>query len=247
MKLDLVGQTFGRWLVLERASGSDWLCECLCPAKTQRKIQTWKLRSGHSKSCGCGAREATARRNSERQKRYEVYGEKLTVAELATLAGVSRELMESRIQRGISPEKAVTMRKFERPDENDIVLLPGVIERRDRIARLTKESKAKKVRQMEMRRQGENVTLRYRQGKTAGAWYVLIRGGGRVGVEMIRIPGLSSRDQRPAAEEFARPYREATVAAKHRCRMERATAMARTSSGVTETVTEASEPSQPET
>lgn len=59
---DLTGQTFGRWKVLDRAeppahitsnvSKSFWLCECQCGMQTV--VMGKNLRSGRSKSCGCG-------------------------------------------------------------------------------------------------------------------------------------------------------------------------------------------------
>lgn len=56
MPLDLTGQTFGRWSVLCNAGrkinrSSVWVCHCECG--TIREVIIGKLRSGHSKSCGC--------------------------------------------------------------------------------------------------------------------------------------------------------------------------------------------------
>ena len=56
--LDLSGQRFGRLLVGERApdqSGHDrkaWRCLCDCGAEAV--VKTTDLRSGHTRSCGCG-------------------------------------------------------------------------------------------------------------------------------------------------------------------------------------------------
>ena len=51
--LELVGQKFGRLLVLYRITklGGWWACKCDCGVKVF--VQTDKLRSGHTKSCGC--------------------------------------------------------------------------------------------------------------------------------------------------------------------------------------------------
>lgn len=54
--INLIGQDFGYWHVLERAENTkdgraQWLCQCKCGNK---KILSGKvLRNGHSKSCGC--------------------------------------------------------------------------------------------------------------------------------------------------------------------------------------------------
>jgi hypothetical protein len=55
---DLTGQMFGNLRVLYRVENSDdgkvqWLCECQCEDKTQKKIVTSKLTLGRTKSCGC--------------------------------------------------------------------------------------------------------------------------------------------------------------------------------------------------
>lgn len=51
---DLTGQRFNNWLVLEYCGKSEWLCECQCDKRTKRKVRTYMLKSGGSKSCGCG-------------------------------------------------------------------------------------------------------------------------------------------------------------------------------------------------
>lgn len=54
--LELTGQRFGRWLVLERSSNTDsgsttWWCRCDCG--TMKVARSGDLRSGKSISCGC--------------------------------------------------------------------------------------------------------------------------------------------------------------------------------------------------
>lgn len=56
MSLDLTGQTFGRWTVIERASKNAagdirWLCRCECGRRAT--VTGRALRLGRSKSCGC--------------------------------------------------------------------------------------------------------------------------------------------------------------------------------------------------
>lgn len=52
---DLVGQTFGRLTVIERSRNekgvSTWRCRCSCGGITE--VATARLRSGHTRSCGC--------------------------------------------------------------------------------------------------------------------------------------------------------------------------------------------------
>lgn len=79
--VDLTGQTFGQWLVLQWVQSPEartfWLCQCSCG--TERLVDSRYLRNGRSKSCGC--REMPTRRWNHRgyadfyywaQKRGEV-------------------------------------------------------------------------------------------------------------------------------------------------------------------------------
>jgi len=66
--LELSGQTYGRWTVLQRVRNSEagvtmWLCECSCG--TQRPIKGHLLTSGRSKSCGCLKAELTTKRSTK--------------------------------------------------------------------------------------------------------------------------------------------------------------------------------------
>lgn len=62
--VDVSGQTFGRLTVTgrseTRANGGFWKCQCVCGKQTE--TTTGKLRSGHTRSCGCLVREVTAAR-----------------------------------------------------------------------------------------------------------------------------------------------------------------------------------------
>ena len=55
--MDLIGQKFGRWTVLQKASSRNnnhtpyWLCQCDCGVV--REVRQQGLISGKSKSCGC--------------------------------------------------------------------------------------------------------------------------------------------------------------------------------------------------
>jgi hypothetical protein len=61
--IDMIGQKHGRLTVLARGPNVDktrasWVCECVCGS--QITVDGKKLRSGHTKSCGCYRVEVTA-------------------------------------------------------------------------------------------------------------------------------------------------------------------------------------------
>ena len=64
-KLDLVGQRYGRLLVIKEA-GRDkhgnvlWLCKCSCPCGTEVTVSCAPLRKGDIRSCGCLRREKSS-------------------------------------------------------------------------------------------------------------------------------------------------------------------------------------------
>jgi hypothetical protein len=67
MMINLVGQTFGRLLVIERAGVNAkrsvlWRCACMCGSKNVVKDGA-SLRNGDTTSCGCYQRESSAARN----------------------------------------------------------------------------------------------------------------------------------------------------------------------------------------
>ncbi len=71
--IDLTGQRFGRWLVIELAGQSPggnflWLCRCDCG--NEKPVLSGSLRSGVSKSCGCYSAELTTAKN----KTHGLYG-----------------------------------------------------------------------------------------------------------------------------------------------------------------------------
>jgi hypothetical protein len=62
--IDLTGQRFERLSVVKMSPTRKWgkiFWECRCDCGTTRTITTSDLRSGHSRSCGCLARETTSR------------------------------------------------------------------------------------------------------------------------------------------------------------------------------------------
>lgn len=79
--IDITGQTFGRWTVLEFGHWEEdkkgnnhafWLCQCSCDKKTIREVNGSSLRRGKSKSCGCYSAECSSERNSKDNK-YELH------------------------------------------------------------------------------------------------------------------------------------------------------------------------------
>jgi hypothetical protein len=67
MMINLVGQTFGRLLVIERAGVNAkrsvlWRCACMCGSKNVVKDGA-SLRNGDTTSCGCYQRDSSAARN----------------------------------------------------------------------------------------------------------------------------------------------------------------------------------------
>lgn len=69
--INLIGQKFGRWTVLERAENSvsrdsRWLCKCDCG--TEKIVYGKNLRNGRSTSCGCYKKELNKQAMIEKNK-----------------------------------------------------------------------------------------------------------------------------------------------------------------------------------
>ena len=76
--IDLTGQDFGYWHVLERgpnAKGgrSTWICHCTLCDKTTKLVQGTHLRAGRSQCCGCNKMEKM-RQASIKQEAGKIYG-----------------------------------------------------------------------------------------------------------------------------------------------------------------------------
>jgi len=58
--IDLTSSSFGRLKVVRKGSGNKagatWVCRCDCGSETE--VSSGKLRSGHTKSCGCLKKES---------------------------------------------------------------------------------------------------------------------------------------------------------------------------------------------
>ena len=72
--IDITGQRFGSWTVLEKApprpggKGAYWICECDCGAISE--VQGASLRKGDSKSCGCRKGEFVSYARSAKRYPY---------------------------------------------------------------------------------------------------------------------------------------------------------------------------------
>ena len=61
--IDLTGQTFGRWKVLnfvkidKKTRNAIWHCQCNCENHTERDLLGYQLTTGISTSCGCYQKE----------------------------------------------------------------------------------------------------------------------------------------------------------------------------------------------
>ena len=75
ISINLSGQVFGRWKVLERvtsgpAGHARWLCRCECG--TEKIVLSNSLRRGLSRSCGCYQKEVGSLKNrSENHPRWK--------------------------------------------------------------------------------------------------------------------------------------------------------------------------------
>lgn len=74
--IDLTGQTFGRLTVIRRSekarsSGALWDCSCVCGGAAC--VDSRKLRTGHSTSCGCHRREVLSNLRHGQSKSSPTY------------------------------------------------------------------------------------------------------------------------------------------------------------------------------
>ena len=80
-RLDLHGQRFGHWIVLQKHCEKDrfgniyWLCKCDCGSK--KVVIARSLRRGVSKSCGCYNREVHTRHGKGSAPIYNIWTQML--------------------------------------------------------------------------------------------------------------------------------------------------------------------------
>lgn len=108
-KIDMSGQTRGRWQVLEYA-GRDknrhdlWKCRCSCPLGTERVVRGSFLRNEESLSCGCLARELSSERKTthglSKTRIHRIWSQMLVRTGIHK--GASEQERRSYIDRGIT-------------------------------------------------------------------------------------------------------------------------------------------------
>lgn len=73
--IDLTGQKFGKWTVNNYVGRSMW--ECVCDCGTVAKVESYSLRSGNSRSCGCLTKEIASKTHKKhgytRTRLYRIY------------------------------------------------------------------------------------------------------------------------------------------------------------------------------
>lgn len=100
--MDLTGQKFGRWTVIERSiprynkkGGVEGMWRCVCDCGTQRIVLQASLINGKSKSCGCLNREITSSKLKNMDIRivivtYIPYGMELSIVAIAKTQRIIR-------------------------------------------------------------------------------------------------------------------------------------------------------------
>jgi len=69
---DLIGRTFGRLTVTGIVKGKRQSeCACICECGETRFVPPYKLKSGHTQSCGCIQKESLANRQRKHGRYYE--------------------------------------------------------------------------------------------------------------------------------------------------------------------------------
>jgi hypothetical protein len=82
-----------------------WRCECRCGKVFQTKAA--QLRAGQTTSCGCRKKVHMAARWKEQAPRYDFFGERLTLSEIAEASGAEGPTISYRMQHlGMTPEQA---------------------------------------------------------------------------------------------------------------------------------------------
>ena len=82
-RIDITGQKFNRLTAVEYVGENRWKCVCECGNET--KVQLGKLKSGHTKSCGCFSRE-----NVSRRRRAKLLGRKFGRLKVVSENGVRK-------------------------------------------------------------------------------------------------------------------------------------------------------------
>lgn len=103
---DFIGKKFNNWEVIDWVIGGrkevEWICRCKCGNIKQQKVDN--IKNGRSKMCKeC----ANKRRSGKIGKKYNIYGKEMTSKEIKERYGISQQLFNYRIKKGMSNEEAV--------------------------------------------------------------------------------------------------------------------------------------------
>lgn len=103
--IDVIGQKFGKLTVLEDLGGGKILCKCDCG--TIKKYDKYKVRTGHTKSCGCLKPKPNSGQFKRTNRVGERYNHLVILEELGRNraicrcdCGVVREFSKSRVVNG---------------------------------------------------------------------------------------------------------------------------------------------------
>jgi hypothetical protein len=99
--VEIVGMQFDR-LTVRGVEGKFVICDCACGATNLRRRRAM-VRNGKVRSCGCLRRETTAVLRRTTAAKLDLYGETLTVVDLAAVARVSTTTVYERLRAGWSP------------------------------------------------------------------------------------------------------------------------------------------------
>lgn len=105
----IVGREFGRLVVREEV-GKYVVCDCAC-GKSGVKRRRAMVRTGKVRSCGCLRRETTAQMRRKGAIKYEVFGEWLSIGDIAAASGLTPNGVMYRINTGHKPEDIVIRRQ----------------------------------------------------------------------------------------------------------------------------------------
>ncbi len=70
-RIEIVGETFGRWRVIDYLGGSKYQCECECG--TRSVLHSQSMRRGTSQSCGCFKLEKLSSRRTHGHSQTKTY------------------------------------------------------------------------------------------------------------------------------------------------------------------------------
>lgn len=104
---NFIGEKYNKWEVIdwiEGKKGIEWICRCECGEIKKQKVDN--IKNGRSKMC-----KKCSNKEKEKEKKYEIEGEELSIKEIERKYGISGQLLRYRIKKGLSIEEAVRIEK----------------------------------------------------------------------------------------------------------------------------------------